>query len=97
MASAYSTRLFKPSVTNSHQGDVDPDTTFHFGADPDLSFHFDADSERTFQFDMDPDPHQSDANLRPLICRPSMAPCRSKLNVHCLSSSEEFEVDQTEE
>jgi hypothetical protein len=50
---------------------VDPDTTFHFGADedPDLSFHFDADSERTFQFDADPDPHQSDANLRPLIYR----------------------------
>ncbi len=39
---------------------------FHINADPDPAFHFNA--------DLDPAPHQSDLNLRPLVCRPSRDP-----------------------
>jgi hypothetical protein len=35
----------------------------HFNVDPDPAFHFSA--------DLDLAPHQGDANLRPLACRPS--------------------------
>jgi hypothetical protein len=36
-------------------------------------FHLNADAEPNFHFNKDPDPatHQSDANLRPLVFRPS--------------------------
>ncbi len=46
--------------------------THHFD-DPDTSFHFHADLDPTFQFSADPDPapHQSAANLRTLIYKPS--------------------------
>ncbi len=59
--------------------DTDPDPTFHFDADPDPTFHFDADPDPISHFhfdadaDSDPAPHQSDANLRPLVCRHSQA------------------------
>jgi hypothetical protein len=52
----------------------------HFSADPDPAFHLNAntdpDSEIHFKADPVPDPafHQSDANLRPLIYRPSRDP-----------------------
>jgi hypothetical protein len=36
-----------------------PDPSNHFNADPESSYHFNADP--------DPAPHQSDANLRPLV------------------------------
>jgi hypothetical protein len=57
--------------------DADPDQTFfHLDADPDQTFHFDADPDQTFfHLDADTNPavHQSDANLRPLVYRPSTA------------------------
>jgi|688.fasta_scaffold164762_1 hypothetical protein len=45
--------------------DPNPDPTFHFDADPDPTFDFDTDP------DLDPAPHESDANLLPLVYRPS--------------------------
>jgi hypothetical protein len=39
---------------------------FYEKQDPDQTFHFFAD------LDPDPAPHQSDANLSPLVCRPSL-------------------------
>jgi hypothetical protein len=46
---------------------ADPDPAFHFNADPDTDpvFHFYMDSDNP--------PHQSDANLHPLVYRPSRA------------------------
>ncbi len=41
-------------------------SSLHLNADPDPAFHFTADPE--------PALHQSDANLRPLVYRPSPAP-----------------------
>jgi hypothetical protein len=56
----------------SAKENVDQDPSFHFDADPDPTFHFDAGP------DLDPGPatapHQSDANLRPLVYRPFTAP-----------------------
>jgi hypothetical protein len=50
----------------------------HFNAELDPAFHFDADSDLALLFNEDPDPdpapHQSNANLRPLVYRPSRAP-----------------------
>jgi hypothetical protein len=33
--------------------------------------HFNADLDTAFHFNADPDPHEGDANLRPLAYRPS--------------------------
>ncbi len=60
---------------------ADPDQTFHFDVDPVRCFHFDAVPYPTFNFDADPDPffhfdadpNPVDANMRPLVYRPSMA------------------------
>jgi hypothetical protein len=51
----------------------DPADPKHCVADSDYSFHFDADPDATVHFDADPDPspHQSAANLRPLVYRSS--------------------------
>jgi hypothetical protein len=48
---------------------VYPDRTLHFSADPDPTLHFSADPDRAFHFTANPDsaPHQSDANLQPLV------------------------------
>jgi len=50
----------------------------HFNAEPDPAFHYDADSDLALLFNEDPDPdpvpHQSNANLRPLVYRPSITP-----------------------
>ncbi len=54
-----------PRVSDPHHFNADPDPAFHFNADPDLVFHVNVDP------DLDPDPHQGDANLRPLVYRPS--------------------------
>jgi hypothetical protein len=51
-----------PSVripVNPHNFHADPDPAFNFNTDPSPAFHFYADP--------DPAPHQSDANLRPLV------------------------------
>jgi len=48
----------------------DWDPSFHFYADPDLAVHFHANLDP----DTDPAPYQSNANLRPLVYRPSTAP-----------------------
>jgi hypothetical protein len=45
---------------------ADPNPAFHFNADPDPALHLNADP--------DPATHQGDANLRPLVYRPSRAP-----------------------
>ncbi len=47
----------------------------HFNVNPVASFHFNADTDPTFHFTADPDPahRQSDANLLPLVYRPSSA------------------------
>ncbi len=58
-------RILNARVPDPHHVDADPDPAFHFSADADLDFHFDA--------DMDPAPYPSDANLRPLVYRPSRA------------------------
>jgi hypothetical protein len=63
---------------------ADPDPAFPFSADLDPTllfnaargtFHFNADPDPTFHFNADPDlaPHQSDANLRPLVYRSGSA------------------------
>ncbi len=48
----------------------------HLNADSDLAFHFTADQDPTGHVYADPDhaPHESEANLRPLVYRPSRAP-----------------------
>ncbi len=67
------------SVADPHHFDADPDPSFHVDADPDPTFHSDADPNPTSHFDVVPDPDavpvpcQSDANLRPLVCKPSIA------------------------
>jgi hypothetical protein len=45
-------------------------------AEPDPALHLNATRNRAFRCsaDQDPAPHQSDANLRPLVDRPSKAP-----------------------
>jgi hypothetical protein len=52
-----------------------PDPLFlNFYSDPDPTFHFTADLDSTFHFNatpMHPAPHQSNANRRPLVYRPS--------------------------
>jgi hypothetical protein len=47
---------------------ADPDPSFYFNADPDPAFHFDADPDTH----LDPATHQNNANLRPLVYRPSI-------------------------
>ncbi len=47
--------LLKTSVADPHHGDTDPDPSCHFDA----------------HLDPDPAPHQSDANQRPLVYRPT--------------------------
>jgi hypothetical protein len=54
----------------------------HFNAGPDLSFHLNAAQDPTFHFNSDLDPDQSDANLPPLVYRPSMTPFEPSL-LHC--------------
>jgi hypothetical protein len=50
----------------------------HFNADPDPSIHCNVGTDPTFHLnagpDPDPAPHQSEANLQPLVYRPSRAP-----------------------
>jgi hypothetical protein len=60
-------RISTTQGCGSASHNADPDPSFHFNADPDPSFHFDA--------DLAPDPAtlQSDANLRPMVCRISRA------------------------
>ncbi len=60
--------------------DLDPYPSLHFDADPDLSFHFHAD------MDPDPDPHQSNAILRPLVYR-SFTNHSSILSLHVIIAS----------
>ncbi len=55
-------------VTAQPNFNADPDSSFHFNADPDPTICLNVDS------DLDPAPHQSDANLRPLVYRFSKAP-----------------------
>jgi hypothetical protein len=64
------TTRFKPKInkrSGQHNGfthrrmDADPDPAFHFNADPDPAFHFNEDPDQ--------DPHQGEANLRPLAYR----------------------------
>jgi hypothetical protein len=43
----------------------------HFIADPYPAFKFNADPDPALQFNADPIPYQGDANLRPLVYRPS--------------------------
>jgi hypothetical protein len=57
------------SVTAFHHFDADSDFSAHLNANPDPSFYFDAAPE--LDLVLDPVPHQSDANLRPLVYRPS--------------------------
>jgi hypothetical protein len=49
---------------------------YHFNEGPDTAFNFNANTDPAFNFNVDsnPAPHQSDGNLRPLVCRPSRAP-----------------------
>jgi|LakMenEpi03Aug12_release.lakeMendotaPanAssembly.Ray.scaffolds.fasta_scaffold2890969_1 hypothetical protein len=47
-----------------------PDLAVQLNAVPDPTFHFNADPDP----DSDPASHQSYANLRPLVSRPSKAP-----------------------
>jgi hypothetical protein len=56
-------------VGGSHLLYADPDPFLHVNADPDPIFYFYADPDPA-----SPPPHQSDANLRPLVFRPSTAP-----------------------
>jgi hypothetical protein len=67
-SAAYSTRYLVYRDANPHHFNADPNSfpAFYFNADPDPDFHFNA--------DLDTAPRQSDANLRPLVCRPSRAP-----------------------
>ncbi len=55
---------------------MDPDPFVNFDVDLDLPFNFDANLDPPFHFVADPDPapHQSDANLRPLVYRTLKAP-----------------------
>ncbi len=65
----------KGRVADSHQFNADPDPSFCCHADLDPTFHFNADPDP----DLDPAPHQSDANLRPSVYRPSRS---SILSLH---------------
>ncbi len=51
-------RVCRPLVAESHH--------FYEKKDQDQNFHLNVD------LDPDPAPHQSDANLPPLVCRPSL-------------------------
>ncbi len=66
LAAAYDLREREWGVVDPHHFHADPGPSFHFHTDPDLTFHFNA--------DLDLVPHQSDANTRPLVYRPSTAP-----------------------
>jgi hypothetical protein len=75
-AAAKGTKCAVIGFTDSkhYAADPYPNQTFHFDADqdPDAIFHFDV--------DLHPDPasYQSDANLQPLVYRPSTSPmCES--------------------
>jgi hypothetical protein len=53
-------------VADPHHITADPDSASHFNADPDPAFHFRPDPDHA--------PHQSDANLQLLVCKPFVAP-----------------------
>ncbi len=59
------------SVPDLHHFEADPgpDPCFHFDAYRDPTFYSDMDPDPIFHFDadLDPAPHNSDANLRPLL------------------------------
>jgi hypothetical protein len=59
------------SVPDLHhlEADLDPDPCFHFDAHLNTTFHSDTDPDPIFHIavDLDPAPHNSDANLRPLL------------------------------
>ncbi len=67
--------------------DLDPDPTFNFDADPDPAPH--PDPSRKFIADLYPDPdpalQQSNADLRPLVYRPSTnsGPHFEPQSLHC--------------
>jgi hypothetical protein len=69
------TRVSDPHHFNADP-ESDPDPAFHFNADQHPTFPFNADQDPAFPFNAgpEPDPHQGDANLRPLTYRPSRPP-----------------------
>jgi hypothetical protein len=61
-------RIKQTTIADPINLNSDPDPAFQINVDPDLVFQFNAVP------DSDLAPHQSDANLRPLVYRPYRAP-----------------------
>jgi hypothetical protein len=64
-------------MADPHHVDADPDQFFHLDSVPDPTFHCDesgSDFSLMRIWILDLAPHQDDAYLRLLICRPFMAP-----------------------
>jgi hypothetical protein len=71
----------RPPCLTPYSRVADP---LHLNADPDLAFHFTADQDPIGHVyaDQDHAPHESEANLRPLVYRPSRAPFLASPNFH---------------